>query len=207
MVFDTGPLLVTLERSRQLGFLGPGPVRDHVDHAEAFLLAIGCAPPERLIDLGSGGGVPGLILAVAWPLVPVVLVDSSERRTSFLAEALRDLGLIHARVIRERAETLGRDHAWRGWADVVVARSFGSPASTAECGAPLLGVGGRLIVSEPPDGLGRERWPDDGLALLGLGRAERVEGAARRVQVLRQQHPCSDRFARRPGVPTKRPLF
>lgn len=107
-------------------------------------------------------------------------------------------------VLTGRAEEAGRG-AGRGAYDVVVARSFGPPATTAECGAPFLAEGGRLIVAEPPGGE-PDRWPAEGLRLLGLEAAERmVEPSA--YQVLIRIAPCPDRFPRRVGVPAKRPLF
>ncbi len=200
-------LQAVLEEARELGFLGPGPVDGHIEHAKGFLQAAGAEVPSRVIDLGSGAGLPGLILALAWPAVPIVLLDSSERKTLFLARAAEELEISsHVVVARARAEEAGRDPDWRGRADLVVARSFGAPAVTAECAAPLLEVGGRLIVSEPPDE-GASRWPVEGLKRLGLRPAGRFEQAFCRFQILRQESPCPEDFPRRVGVPEKRPLF
>lgn len=196
-----------LEEARTLGFLGPGPVEGHIEHAKGFIQAVGTELPARVVDLGSGAGLPGLVLAQAWPAVAIALLDSSERRTLFLARATMELGVSsHVVVARARAEEAGRDRNWRGRADLVVARSFGPPAVTAECAAPLLVTGGRLIVSEPPEE-GGSRWPEEGLAQLGLRPAGRFEQAFCRFQVLRQIEPCPDVFPRRVGVPEKRPLF
>lgn len=200
-------LQTILEEARELGFLGPGPVEGHVEHAKGFLQAVGTEIPTRVIDLGSGAGLPGLVLALAWPAVAIALLDSSVRRTLFLARATKELGIAsHVVVARARAEEAGRDPAWRSRADLVVARSFGLPAVTAECAAPLLAVGGRLIVSEPPED-GGSRWPAEGLARLGLRPAGRFEQAFCRFQVLRQQEACPEIFPRRVGIPEKRPLF
>ena len=196
-----------LEEARALGFLGPGPVVGHIEHAAGFIQAVGEPHPTRVVDLGSGGGVPGLVVAGAWPGARVFLLDSSERRALFLAQAVAALGL-SARVVvgHARAEDAGRDPAWRAQADVVLARSFGPPGVTAECAAPLLAVQGRLVVSEPPDGDG-ERWPAARLAELGLRPAGRFEQSFSRFQVLRQDRLCPPAFPRRVGVPAKRPLF
>jgi 16S rRNA (guanine527-N7)-methyltransferase len=135
------------------------------------------------------------------------LVEASVRRAGFLRAAVRDLGLEdRVGVVEERAEGVGRMTEYRGTFDLVVARSFGSPAVLAECAAPLLRAGGRAVVSEPPGGA-PDRWPASGLAPLGMapGPSVQAEGAA--YQVLRQDTPCPDRWPRRVGVPAKRPLF
>jgi 16S rRNA (guanine527-N7)-methyltransferase len=195
-------LVAVLERSRALGFLGPGPVDDHIDHAGGFVRAV-ARVTGRLVDLGSGGGVPGLVLALARPDLEVVLVDAMAKRCNFLAEAIATLGLAHARVVHGRAEVVGRGEL-RGSAAAVVARSFGPPAVTAECAAPLLRPGGLLVVSEPPGAA--ERWDAEGLALLGL-RLDHRTSATPALQVLVQATACEERFPRRDGMPAKRPLF
>lgn len=194
-----------LERSRDYGFLGPGPVDDHLQHARGFAEVVGQAP-AAVVDLGSGGGVPGLVLASLWPSTRFVLLDSAERRTAFLDEAVTGLGWgPRVEVVRLRAEVAGREHRFRGQFPVVVSRSFGSPPVTAECAAPLLAVGGVLVVSEPPDAAAAEaRWA--GVAAVGLRLAERRTAGAG-YAVLRQESSCPDRFPRREGVPAKRPLW
>jgi 16S rRNA (guanine527-N7)-methyltransferase len=196
-------LLAQLERARSLGLLGPGPVEDHLSHAAGFLAALGDVT-GCVVDLGSGGGVPGLPIALARPDLRLVLVDAAARRGAFLADAIAGLDLAErVRVVVGRAEVLGRGDL-RGTADAVVARGFGPPAATAECGAPLLRVGGLLVVSEPPEDA--PRWPDAGISQLGLARRGAPTGSPR-VQVLEQVSACPQNFPRRDGVPAKRPLF
>lgn len=206
-------MLEVLERSRSLGFLGPGSVHVHVEHADGFAAAIEHAPAQFL-DLGSGGGVPGLVLARRWPESRAVLLDARERRCAFLRDAVRDLELgERVVVVWARAEEAGHRDYLRGGFDLVVARGFGPPPVTAECGAPFLRVGGTLAVSEPPEdgeaaaGSGSfERWAPAGLARLGLkpGRAW-TDGYG--YQALHQVERCPPRYARNPGIPAKRPLF
>jgi 16S rRNA (guanine527-N7)-methyltransferase len=204
-------LVALLRESRAQGFLGPGPVEAHIEHAQQLLPLLGAPTPgTRIAELGSGGGVPGLVLAVERPDARWLLIEANQRRAAFLERAVVELGWAErVTVWPGRAEALGRDPAARGHFDVVIARSFGPPAATAECGAPLLVVGGRLVVSEPPDE--RLRWPADGLARLHLARADVAAswGVADDVRAvcLVQVAPCPEEFPRRNGVPTKRPLF
>ena len=207
----TDELLGLLEESRQRGFLGPGPVEVHLDHARAFVVAAE-VPPSRALDLGAGGGLPGLVLAaIAWPDARWTFLDAMAKRTAFLREAVDRLGLAdRVEVLTERAEVAGRDAEHRGGYDLVVARSFGPPAVVLECAAPLLRPGGRLVVSEPPDAVLAERWPPEGVRAFG-GAAPRAVTAGHRHEVhlvvIDQHEACPDRYPRRVGVPTKRPLF
>ena len=205
-----------LSEGQRRGLVGPGDVSMHIEHALGFLGAAVSAAPSgfrlddgQVLDMGSGGGLPGLVLAASRPGLEIVLLDANLRSTSFLSEAVEALDLAHrVSVVRARAETSGRDAARRGRFDLVVARGFGRPAVTAECGSPFLRVNGRLVVSEPPaDKLEPgSRWPPAALAELGLRPLElrRDEFA---YQVLVRDRPCPDAYPRRSGVPAKRPLF
>ncbi len=202
-----------LTEARGLGFLGPGPIDVQLEHADAFAEAVETAwtpsSASALVDLGSGGGVPGLVLAVRWEAPSFLLVEAHRRRAAFLLHAVGALGL-RGRVTVEaaRAEVVGRTPERRGAFDGVTSRGFGRPAVVAECAAPLLAVGGFLAASEPPSGARDvlERWPEDRLAVLGMGKAYPV-GSAYGFAMISQIRPCPDRFPRRVGVPAKRPMF
>ncbi len=184
--------------------MGPGPIDPHIERA----LDIGAAlrgAPNIALDLGSGGGLPGLPLALAWTQTRWILLEGGSKRAAFLEEATVTLGLQgRVEVVAQRAEEAGRGPL-RGSVDCVVARSFGPPAVTAECAAPFLRVGGNLIVAEPPGGA-PNRWDDAALSLLGM-RPGRVGSGRTSYQVIDQSAPCPDRYPRRTGVPGKRPLF
>jgi 16S rRNA (guanine527-N7)-methyltransferase len=218
-----GALHEILVRAQELGFLGPAPIHEQIAHAQGFADTTRISEPVRWLDLGSGGGLPGLVLAQRWPRATGVLLDAARRRTDFLSDVIRELGWHdRMRVVTGRAEDAGRDPLLRGAFDLVVARAFGPPAVTAECAAPFLSVGGRLVVSEPPAphraGDDRDasalvsadadtaRWPADALRALGMTPGRSVRGTFG-YQVLVQDAPCPDRFPRRAGVPTKRPLY
>ncbi len=199
-------LLAVLARARELGFLGPGELEPHVTHALGFGLAVGEAP-RRAADLGSGAGVPGLALALLWPQLELVLVDAGARRVDHLNAAVEELHLgSRVRVVHERAELVGRDLEHRGRFDAVVARSFGVPAVTVECAAPLLVAGGVLVTSEPPGDPGR--WTGlDGVAGLGMVAEGGVQAHGRHYHRCRKVGVTDERFPRRVGIPAKRPLF
>jgi SAM-dependent methyltransferase len=203
-----------LRRAQDFGLLGPGPVGDQRIHAEAFCrLALeavsGITAELRWLDLGSGGGLPGLVLAEI--LRPTgargTLLDSRQRRTGFLEEGLASLDLTdEVDVLTARAEDAARDPDHRDAYDLVVARSFGPPAVTAECATGLLRSGGRLVVSEPPEEDPR-RWDAEVLAALALSPPEITHATPAAAAVLTKLAPTPAKYPRKPGIPQKRPLW
>jgi 16S rRNA (guanine527-N7)-methyltransferase len=204
---DRAELLSVLEESRELGLLGPGPVTRQHAHAEDLASAIGPFDGQFL-DLGAGGGVPGLVLAEQWPDALGTLLDAQQRRCAFLEQAVDRLGLRDRLVVVcGRAEQRAREPALRGAFDLVVARSFAAPAVTAECAVGFLRVSGRLVVTEPPDTAVERRWPVEAMAELGYGSPRFIRHAETGAMSARLDVQVSDRWPRREGVPGKRPLW
>ena len=208
-----------LEESKRLGFLGPGPISDHIDHAHRFLpplddlssqsSSVGGAGGLRFVDLGAGGGLPSLPILVARPSYSAVLLDAIQKRCSFLVWAAGRLGIANrVDVWSGRAEEIGHEDRARFGFDAVVARGFGPPASTVECGAPLLRPGGRLVISEPPE---EREWPAEPLASIGLVlETEQSGGRPGGVVVLRRGEEIAtiaDHYPRRIKVQQRTPLF
>ena len=198
-----------LEESRARGYLGPNAIEPHIVHAQGFAECWADAhatPPPVFVDLGSGGGLPALVLLEMWQ-TQAILTDSMAKRATFLEEVLEwDGSPGGAKVIIGRVEDIARRPDLVEIADLVTARSFGPPSVTAECGGRFLKVGGVMIVSEPPDDSVVDRWDDDGLEVLGLRNDGRVRhGAA--YQVLTKVRVTPNEYPRQVGIPRKRPLF
>ena len=158
------PVVEALEAQCRLGVLGTTAV-EALAHSERFLPLV----PEvgTVLDLGSGAGIPGLVVAWRCPALSVILLDARQRRTDQLSRLVGQLGLGgRVRVLTGRADVLARTSGLAGTVDAVVARSFGSPQAVLAAAAPFLRSGGRLVVSEPPHTPGR--WPDDLLTLAGF---------------------------------------
>jgi 16S rRNA (guanine527-N7)-methyltransferase len=201
-------LAAVLEDARRRGMLGPGPVEAHLEHAERLAREVDPGFEGRFVDLGSGAGVPGLILLVAWPGAHGTLLDARRRRCWFLETAVREVGVTgRAAVACGRAEEAARRPALRGSLDLVVARGFGPPATTAECAVGFLRPGGRLVVSEPPGDEDEGRWPPDRLRELGLSGPEIRGGDQGHFAILTAEGPPASRWPRRAGVPARRPLW
>jgi len=162
-------VLTAIEEARARGFVGGGQdVGALAAHARGFVGPIPDA--SRVLDLGSGGGVPGLVVAALRPDATITLVDASVSRTDWLRRVVGRMGWgARVVVVTAPAEELAHDPTWRGSQDAVVARSFAPPLVTAEVGCALLRIGGRLVVSEPPTHDAR-RWPAAALDEIGLCR-------------------------------------
>jgi 16S rRNA (guanine527-N7)-methyltransferase len=164
---------------------------------------------ERIVDIGSGAGFPGLALAVALPASGVCLLESQARKCAFLADVVARLGLDNVVVECARAEE------WAAQAqgqDLAVARAVAAQPVVLEYAAPLLAVGGRLV-----DWRGRRDADEEDAAIraakeLGLRREDvrRVQpfvGARNHhLHVFVKQAPTPARFPRRTGIAKKRPL-
>jgi len=184
------------------GLVGDPDLAGHLVNAAAFEAAL---PPDgRTLDLGSGAGLPGLLLAHRLPDREFVLLEASARRCRFLEQWAIRLAP-RTRVVQGRAEVVARTAEFAGTCAAVVARSFGPPAVTAECGVGFLTLGGVLVVSEPPDTDG-SRWPEAGLRRLGLRASGRISADGATVQVIERTEVVGG-YPRPDGVPAQRPVF
>ena len=167
-----------LATAQRFGTLGSRPIPEVIEHARQFVAAL---PPQAqlVIDIGTGAGVPGLVIADDRPDLTLVLVDRREARMDELSRGVAAAGMAdRVQVLTADVETLGRDSEHHEKYDVVVCRGFGSPEVTAPLARPLLKNGGTLIVSEPPSP-DPSRWPNDLLEKVGFGPPEYLPGVVR----------------------------
>ena len=143
-------LVEVLEQSQQLGFLGARPIDEVIEHSRAFVAAIQeIGDGGSVIDMGSGGGVPGLVLAHDLPGLRLDLIDRRAKRTDFLARVVRRLGWSdRVTVTCADVDDVGRIRP--RVADIVVARGFGPPDVTVVRSSPLGGAVVVFLVGTPP---------------------------------------------------------
>jgi 16S rRNA (guanine527-N7)-methyltransferase len=166
-------LHAVLGEAQRVGALGRAPIEDVIRHALAFADAL---PPDiqTCVDLGTGAGVPGLVLAVARAELRVTLVDRREKRTDALHRATRVLEIdTRTDVVCADAETLMANTAWAKRFDAAVSRGFGPPVFTLTTAASMVRPGGVVVISEPPLET-PSRWPDEALHAAGISRRERL---------------------------------
>ena len=163
-------LVDALLDAQRLGFLGARPIPEVIEHARGFVRALRARETDRLIesvlDLGSGGGVPGLIIAHDLPATRLTLLDRRAKRTDALERLIRRLGWEdRITVACTDVTTFHPDEPF----DAVVARGFGPPEFTLAQAVRFVRAGGPIVISEPPEG---DRWDDRLLAELGLRRVD-----------------------------------
>lgn len=166
---------------------------------------------DRFVDLGSGGGLPGIPLAAALPATEACLVEAIAKKARFLTTAVSAVGLDDAvRVEGRRAEDLARDPRHRGYWHAVTARAVAATAELVELAFPLLAPGGHLIAWKRGDLDGELAAARRALAALGGGRVRVVEVAVpalagHRLVVVTREGDVPDGFPREPGTRRRRP--
>ena len=204
-----------LSRLHELISAWPGLVSDPdpalVRDGLALLPHLGGA--RRLIDVGSGGGLPGLPIAIARPDLDVVLLEANQRKAAFLTQAAWQLDLPRVVVVAERAEDAGRDPRWREGFDVATARALAAMATLAELCLPFVRPGGRLLAMKA-DSPGLEAEIAAGKAAVGMlggayaGSAQAVTDARSHgvIVIVAKLTATPDEYPRRSGLPAHRPL-
>jgi 16S rRNA (guanine527-N7)-methyltransferase len=184
---------------------------DSLSAAVPLLDRLNAGEQLRLVDVGSGGGMPGLPLKIAFPGLRVTLVESVHKKADFLRQTSSELGLDEVQVIAERAETAARDPAHRDAYDWATARALGPLAVVIELCAPFLAPGG-LLVAQRGGNLDAE-LTDAAPAFKALRLWARtpiafdLPGLTGHGLVVGEKYaPTPESYPRRPGLPRKRPI-
>lgn len=131
---------------RLVGSSDPVWMLENVVFDSLLFLRVLPASAVDVADLGSGAGVPGVPIAVVRRDLRLTLIESRQKRVSFLATVVRELALGNVRIVADRAERLPEANAF----DAVVARCAGRPERVVDVGLALLRPGGTLVISGPP---------------------------------------------------------
>lgn len=166
-----------LREAQRIGALSNAPVAEIIKHAKWFAEAI---PPTALtgIDLGSGAGVPGLIVALYCPQINLQLVDRRVGRTDVLIRAVHALNLTDRVTVRCcEISDMTKDSTWAKHFDVAMSRGLGPPIQTLNLSRDLVKPGGVIIISEPPPD-SDSRWDEQQVRALGLEGPSRIGAVA-----------------------------
>jgi len=187
--------------------LAAGPAEGLVE--DCLVLVEHLGDTRRLIDVGSGGGLPGLPLKIVRPDLDVVLVEADGDKAAFLVQACARLGLQGVEGVDRRAEEAGHDPRLREAFDLAVARALAPMPVLAELCLPFVRVGGRLLAQKTE----AEDVAAAGRAIEMLGgapaRVVPAPSAARKsgtVVIVKKVSPTPDTYPRRAGLPARKPL-
>ncbi len=173
-----------------------------------------------VIDVGSGGGLPGIPLAVVLPRLRFTLLEATGKKAGFLGRVILELGLANTEVVQDRAERVGQSRGERttgggrighsaghreGY-DAVVARAVGRLATIAELCVPLAKVGGRVILIKGQKADEELAEAGEALSLLRVEHAGTVDTPTGRIVVLDKPHPTPRAYPRADGEPARAPL-
>jgi len=164
-----------LAEIQRRGAIGRGPVDEAVEHSLQFVAALP-AEAGTLVDLGSGGGLPGVVIAVHAPMWTIHLIERRAKRADLLRYAVQALDLGNRVTVHESdARIVAASGSVQ--ASVVTARSFAPPLEVLAMARPFLVSGGDVVISEPP--AGQPRWEPVELARLGVVDLGRLGGVRR----------------------------
>ena len=176
------------------------------------VLAWKASPPNRLIDIGTGAGFPGIPLKILYPSLKLTLVESVGKKAMFCQHMVRVLGLDHVDVIQARAEELGQKPEHREKYDWAVARAVANLNVLSEYLLPFVKVGGMTLAQKGESGPAEAQSAEKGMELLG-GKLKQLipvnlPGVVedRYLVVVEKVAATPPKYPRKPGIPMKQPL-
>lgn len=162
---------------------------------------------QNMLDLGAGGGFPGMPVAIVRPDLPVTLLEATGKKARFLADAVTDLSLENVTVLSERAETLGSPEGGGRFAwDVVTARAVGPMRVLLELALPLVVEGGYLIAIKGERAGEEIEAATKALRTLNATVEKTHRTPSGTIVVVRRDGPIPKMYPRRPGEPSHSPI-
>lgn len=166
----------------------------------------------KVIDIGTGAGLPGVPLKITFPDIKLTLLEATMKKTKFLEKVVDKLGLKSVEIVADRAETAAHDTKYREKFDVVLSRAVAALPALAELMLPFCNIGGVCIVQKKGD-IGEEiKQAGKAISVMG-GKLREVKAVElkelddnRWLVILEKISLSPDNYPRRPGIPEKRPI-
>lgn len=167
---------------------------------------------QKVADIGSGAGFPGLPLKICFSHLQLTIVDALKKRLLFLEHVVDELQLSGVSLVHARAEDGGKDPKQREQFELVLARAVARLSVLVELCLPFVQVGGLFVALKGAKGREEAEEAKGAIRKLG-GRLEKVEsfqlpfeGGERQLLFIKKEHPTPSRYPRRAGTPAKNPL-
>jgi len=168
--------------------------------------------PFHLCDVGAGAGFPSIPLKIVYPHIQVTIVDSLNKRISFLNHLANVLHLENVQFVHDRAETFGVNPAYRESFDVVTARAVARMSVLSEFCLPLAKVGGHFIAMKALHAKDELEMGQKAITTLG-GKVEKIftftlpmEDSERNILIIKKERQTPKKYPRKPGTPGKAPI-
>lgn len=167
---------------------------------------------KTLLDLGTGAGFPGIPLKIVFPELKITLVDSLRKRVDFLNLVITELGLSDIEAVHSRAEDLAKDSNFREQYDFVVSRAVANLSVLSEYCIPFVKVGGQFISYKAGDSVEEIDNSRNAIGVLGCSKPKIIsfslpDSDLQRCNVISSKIKMTEnRFPRKAGIPTKKPL-
>lgn len=166
----------------------------------------------RIIDVGTGAGIPGLPLKIVFPKISLTLLEATAKKATFLHHIKDNLELENVEIVVGRAEAVAHLAEYRERFDIVLSRGVARLAALVELTLPFCAIGGSFIAQKKGTLEPEMSQALKAISLLG-GKLREVKKIdleeftdERRLIIIEKVSPTPTQFPRRPGIPTKRPL-
>lgn len=169
-------------------------------------------PGSRVMDVGSGGGLPGVPVAIARPDLQVTMLEATGKKAAFLSRCAKEIPLPKVSVIADRAEKAGQNKQYRERFDVVTCRAVGAMAELLEYTLPFLKEGGVLLAMKGPSVEQELEEAGDAMTMLGAGEFQVIdaypEGFGQNTVIVQmiKDRPTPPTYPRLPGMPKQQPI-
>ena len=182
-----------------------------------FVDSLSCIIPirneniEKIIDIGTGAGFPGIPIKIYNEKYKLTLLESQKKKILFLEELIKILKLSDVEIIWDRAENLGKDPRYREQFDLALARGVAKPNIVLEYALPFVKTGGIFLAQATPNNISEWEKAEKVVELLGGKNEEKIEvsfdNITRIFLKIKKINNTPEKYPRKPGIPEKRPII